>query len=452
MEGHSFFILTQSLLQGEAVSFASEIARMAEEKGVTYSPRALNLLDGIVCHYSFVVIGLAQTMREVPSQSDYEYCLSVLGFTFSCEATQTANLTTFWASHLMHFLSNIIQRSSCISDCMITDEVVVSNVVSESDLHNVLYDAHKKTFLFQNSEFRRTNSAYIGPWKLYNGGRGNCLFYSFRQLISIWKVQRKIDSGSKAYCTLWPQQTECKSPEDLREYKKQCSKMEEDSEKLRESSSNYFLNDLTSLMPGNHKVSFMQDTQVVERPMTKADFIYMAKEGDLKLEPDFQEERIAWAKKWCVRAKEKGEWGCMRMITGFANLIREPRSIALYFFNVNERERTRSLDRTEEQSIQPLGAPEVVSRENDGILKLPQKRMEDDIRVLRSGELQKKTLGLRVKQGTLEQWHSPRAPLQRHCALYHESGRHWCVLVSAIQMEELRKFSNIDEVAKPLFS
>jgi hypothetical protein len=452
MESHSFYILTQSLLQGEAVSFASEIERMAKEKSVTYSPRALNLLDGILCHYSFVVIGLAQTMREVPSQSDYEYCLHTLGFTFHREATQTVNLTTFWSSHLMNFLSSIIQQSSCISDCMITDEVVVSSVVSESELYNVLYEAHRKTFLFQNSEFRKTNAAYIGPWKLYNGGRGNCLFYSFRQLISIWKIQRKIDSGMRAFCSLWPLQSESKSPEDVREYKKQCSKMEEDSEKLRESSANYFLNDLESLMPGNHKVSYMHESQVTERAMTKADFIYMAKEGDLKLEPEFQEERSTWAKHWCIKAKEKGEWGCMRMITGFANLIRDPRSIALYFFNVNERERTRSLDRTDEQSIQPFGAPEVVSRENDGILKFPLKRMEDDIRVPRTGELQKKILGVKVKQGTLEQWHSPRAPLQRHCALYHESGRHWCVLVSAIQMEELRKFTNIDDVAKPLFS
>jgi hypothetical protein len=177
----------------------------------------------------------------------------------------------------------------------------------------------------------------------------------------------------------------------------------------------------------------------------------MAKEGDLKLEPEAEEERIAWSKKWCVRAQEKGEWGCMRMITGFANLIREPRSIALYFFNVNERERSRSLDRTEEQSIQPLGAPEVVSRDCDGILKLPVKRQEDDIRLSRTGEIAKKILGIKVKEGTLEQWHGPRAPLQRHCALYHEGGRHWCVLVSAIQMEDLRRCSNIDEIAKPLF-
>ena len=425
---------------------------MAEAKSVAYSPRALNLLDGILCHYAFVLVGLAQTMQETPSQSDYEYCTTTMGFPLAVDEEKKPSLAHFMASQLIFFVENTIQRSS-FSESMLTDEVVVSHHVSETDLHSVLWDTHRKTFLFENTEFRRTNSAYIGPWKLYNGGRGNCLFYSFRQLVSIWKVQRKLDNKSKthslgkAYCVLWPQPNK----DEEREYKKLCAKMEEDSEKLRECSANYFLNDLKSLMPGNHKVSYMHEGNVIERAMTKADFIYMAKEGDLKLEPEAEEERIAWSKKWCVRAQEKGEWGCMRMITGFANLIREPRSIALYFFNVNERERSRSLDRTEEQSIQPLGAPEVVSRDCDGILKLPVKRQEDDIRLSRTGEIAKKILGIKVKEGTLEQWHGPRAPLQRHCALYHEGGRHWCVLVSAIQMEELRRCSNIDEIAKPLF-
>jgi hypothetical protein len=57
-----------------------------------------------------------------------------------------------------------------------------------------------------------------------------------------------------------------------------------------------------------------------------------------------------------------------------------------------------------------------------------------------------------VKQGTWEEWKLARVEPQRHCALYHEGGRHWCVLVSAIQMEELRRFTNIDYVAKPLFT
>jgi hypothetical protein len=303
--------------------------------------------------------------------------------------------------------------------------------------------------LFDNSEFTRTNSAYIGPWKLMNGGEGNCLFYSLRQLITIWRALRMNDSDKEGEeLTLWPERPSSGSPLE-RKYKKAIVKFKEDSHRLRHASANYFLKDLDGVIPGGHKISYMKEKEVVERDMTKSDFIYMAKDGDLKLEPEFCEERKTWATRWCAKAKENGEWGCMRMITGFAHIIIEPRSLALYFFKTNERDRSRTLERTDEQSIQTPGAPPVISREEDAILRLPLKRMEDEIRV--RGDIAQKTLGLCVKQGTAESWSLPRAPLQRHCALYHEQGRHWCVLVSALQREELRKYTNIDTVAKPLF-
>lgn len=472
------------------------IQSKAKEFDLCITPEGLNMLDAVLCHFTFVAVGTTQTLpRDTPSQKDYEYCLKIMGFgemlsgpfgDFLSGQAKTLGLDGETCADLPTFLSDILERivnrvlDICRSqECMIVEELAVPNQVSETDIYSAMVSLFKHTFLFENSEFRRTNSAYIGPWKFNNGGRGNCLFYSLRQLITVWKAQRKIDAGASPgdfFFSLWPEKpdpatvwsgTEETSMQNLlRTYKKSVEKMERESHRLRISSARYFSDDLDALVPGEeNKLSFMKDGQIIHRRMTKADFIYTAKEGDLKLEPEFEDERKQWARAWCERAQQNGEWGCMRMITGFAHLIKVPRCIAMYFFRVNERERSRALERTDEQTIKLEGCPDMVARDQDSILKLPVKRMEDEIRVnsksagggggAESGEMQEiplKKLGLLVKQGTWEDWKLPRVAPQRHCALYHEGGRHWCVLVSAIQMEELRRFTNIDYVAKPLFT
>ena len=478
-----------ALLQNQPCTFARMIQTKATELELCLTPEGVNLLDGLLCQFVFVVVGTTQSLpRSIPSQKDYEYCLIIMGFgeyltgPYGVSSGQKRALDwTDGCADLPTFLSEIVERmvnsvlDACKDqDCMIVEEMSVPNQVSEIELYSAISTLFKHTYLLRNSEFRKTNSAYIGPWKFNNGGRGNCLFYSLRQLITVWKAQRKIDSGAFPgyfFFSLWPEKPEAASGTEetsmqnlMRAYKKSVEKMEKDSHRLRVSSAKYFSDDLDALIPGEeNKISFMKDGQVLNRRMTKADFIYTAKEGDLKLEPEFEDERKQWARAWCERAQQNGEWGCMRMITGFAHLIKEPRCIAMYFFRVNERERSRVLERTDEQTIKLEGCPEMVARDQDSILKLPVKRMEDEIRVHRSssadgggaGDMQEfplKQLGLIVKQGTLEDWKLPKVAPQRHCALYHEGGRHWCVLVSAIQMEELRNFTNIDYVAKPLFT
>ena len=436
---------TAKLVSGAPTTFSVAIRTSLREQnpGSELTPEALNMLDGILCHFSFVLLSLAQTMRQYPSEEDVRYCLKTMGFGACQSPFPAPNLTEFLTVVLATLTRTILCETKDVS--VIVEEMQVEQSISETDLHTALLSLFPSTYLFTNSEYTRTNSAYIGPWKFMNGGEGNCLFYSLRQLITVWRALRNVDEQKTADMHfLWPERQEGQE----KKYKKSLVKFKEDSHRLRHASANYFLKDLDGAIPGGHKVSFMKDKEIVERPMTKADFIYMDKDGDLKLEPEHAEERKAWATKWCAKAKENGEWGCMRMITGFAHIIVEPRSLALYFFKVNERERSRTLERTDEQSIQTPGAPPVIAREHDAILCLPVKRMEDDIRI-RGESL--KTLGLQVRQGTSETWSQPRAPLQRHCALYHEGGRHWCVLVSALQREELRLLTNIDTVAKPLF-
>jgi hypothetical protein len=476
----SYLPAMRTLLNNEPCSFSSLIQKKAKELDITLTQEGTNLLDGLLCHFTFIIVGTTQSMpREVPSQKDYEYCLRVMGFgdfingpignfLSLAEPQETkADLPTFFSEILDRIVNRVLEE--CASqECMVVEEMAVPPEISETDIFSSLYKLFKKTYLFENSEFRKTNSAYIGPWKLNNGGKGNCLFYSLRQLISIWKAQRKIDAGAPPgdFCfSLWPEEpklmtlwSSCEelSPQNvMRSYKKCVEKMESESHRLRISSAKFFSEDLDSLIPGDeNNISYMKDGQVLNRRMTKADFIYTAKEGDLKLEPEFQEERKQWANAWCIRAQQNGEWGCMRMITGFAHLVRSPRCIAMYFFRNNERERSRTLERTDEQTIKLEGCPPMIGKEHDSILKLPVKRMEDEIRISRNSEtaeIPKKILGLIVKHASFEQWNLPRADPQRHCALYHEGGRHWCVLVSAIQMEELRRFTNIDFVAKPLF-
>jgi len=438
------------LLSGAPTTFSVAIRSSLKEQ----NPRgeitldALNMLDGILCHFSFIVLSLAQTMREFPSEEDVRYCIKTMGFE-RCLSPFPAPCLTDFMSVVLANLTRTILCETKQSVSIIVEEMEVEETISEADVHTSLLAMFPQTYLFDNSEFTRTNSAYIGPWKLMNGGEGNCLFYSLRQLITVWRTLRNVDENRAADMhALWPERI-TGNAEQERKYKKALVKFKEDSHRLRHASANYFLKDLDGLIPGGHKVSYMKDKEVAERSMTKADFIYMDKEGDLKLEPEFAEERKAWATKWCAKAKENGEWGCMRMITGFAHIIVEPRSLALYFFKINERERSRVLERTDEQSIQTPGAPAVVAREQDAILCLPVKRVEDEIRV--RGDIPLKNLRLQLRLGTAESWKSTRAPLQRHCALYHEGGMHWCVLVSALQREELRKFTNINSVAKPLF-
>jgi hypothetical protein len=438
---------TAKLIGGEPTTFSIAIRVSLKEQNASASinPEALNMLDGLLCHFTFILLSLSQTMREFPSQEDVKYCAKVMGFGQCLSPFPSPSLSELVSVILAKLTRNIFDET-LKEKSVIVEEMDVGESISDTDLHTTLQELYPKTYLFDNSEFIKTNSAYIGPWKLMNGGEGNCLFYSLRQLITIWRTLRNLDDKKEGEVhTLWPE----KLPGQEKRYKKTLTKFKEDSHRLRHASANYFLKDLDGTIPGIHRVSFMKDKIIQEREMTKADFIYMAKDGDLKLEPQYEDERKAWATKWCEKAKENGEWGCMRMITGFAHIIVEPRSIAIYFFKINERERSRSLERTDEQSIQTHGALPVISKDRDAILHLPVKRVEDEIRV--RGEIPLKRLGLCVKKGSAESWNLARAPLQRHCALYHEDGRHWCVLVSALQREELRQFTNIDTVAKPLF-
>jgi hypothetical protein len=453
---------TELLFTSKPTSYFAAIQETAKEHGLEITADATNMLDGLLCHFSFVIISLGKTMRPVPSLKDFLYCINIMGFSDllsdvaihqSYTTPVYGNITDFFTAlnrqFVLYLFSYLKQQ-----ECMIMEEVQAPALLTETDLHTALIHFFPHTYLFENSEFRKTNSAYIGPWKFHNGGRGNCLFYSLRQLITVWKAWRKIDAGSYPgdfYYSLWPQRPSGTNAQEQRAYLKAEAKMEEDSVNLRKSTANYFLEDLNSLMPGNLALSYTAEGKIIERPMTKGDFIYMAKEGDLKLEPDFTQQRNEWAKSWCTKAKADGEWGCMRMITGFAHIIKDPRSIALYFFRVNEKERSRSLDRTDEECIQPPGASKVVAKDMDAILQMPVKRMEDEIKVGHSGP-SLKTLGTTVPEYTLDLWTAERAEVQRHCALYHEGGAHWCVLVSALQYEELRRYTNIDSVARPLFT
>lgn len=458
----SFEQVTEALLKGKPSSYIPPILQKASELNVELVPEASNMLDGILCQFNFVILSTTKTLRNIPSCEDYTYVLNIMGFSSlliqDSSKPEYPDIFAMFSSLTKSFVKKILTHCAG-QECMVVEEISIMRILSLSDVHGAIRACFANTFLFDNSEFRKTHSAYIGPWKLHNGGKGNCLFYSLRQLITIWKILRKIDNGSQPgefFYSLWPQkpvqngsfQTYFPSQQ---EFLKAEDKMEKDAEKLRRESADFFLRDLNAPMPGNHKVSYEDSQkQIIERELTRGDFIYMAKEGDLKLQPEFTEQRNEWARLWCRKAKENGEWGCMRMITGFSHLITEPRTIALYFFNVNERERTRTLERTDDQCIQPPGAPDIISKENDAILKLPTKRLEDEISFSPS-TLPLKSLTIEIAESSPEEWNAPRAPLQRHCALYHERKVHWCVLISALQMQELRRFTNIDTFASPLF-
>jgi hypothetical protein len=69
------------LLSNQPCTFENMIQGKAKERELNLTPEGVNMLDGLICQFVFVVAGTTQSLpRDVPSQKDYEYCLKIMGF------------------------------------------------------------------------------------------------------------------------------------------------------------------------------------------------------------------------------------------------------------------------------------------------------------------------------------------------------------------------------------